>query len=95
MRIVYDPAFFDKLKKVDIRIKKSTKQCLMLFSRDPNSSILNNHPLRGQYQGYRSINITADYRALFKERTVGEETLVEFLYLGTHAELYKNSTRTN
>ena len=46
---------------------------------------LNNHKLSGEYEGYRSINITGDWRAVYK--LIDRDTIV-FVDLGTHSELY-------
>ena len=64
MKIVYDLAFIDTLKKVNGRISKSFKERILLFSKDPHNPQLDNHALRDKYQGYRSIDITADYRTI-------------------------------
>ncbi len=88
MKIFYDPAFLDKLKKVDVGIRKSVKERILIFSDNPNHPQLNNHPLGREYVGYRSINITADYRALYKEVQIGDETIAYFVLMGTHEELY-------
>lgn len=88
MIIKYSPAFFDKLKKVDVRIIKSAKERILIFSKNPNFPQLNNHPLKRKYQGYRSIDIKADYRALYQEKQEGEEEIAYFVALGTHEELY-------
>lgn len=90
MKIVYDPAFITSLKKVDVRVRKSFKERMLLFSKDPNNLQLDNHALRGKYQGYRSIDITADYRAIYRERYEGEEIIAYFTELGTHKQLYGN-----
>jgi addiction module RelE/StbE family toxin len=89
MNIVYDPAFMEKLKKADVRIRKSFKEKIILFSQNPHSPQLNNHPLKREYKGYRSINITADLRAVYKEIEEGEEMIVYFILFGTHNELYR------
>ncbi|PIP31366.1 hypothetical protein COX24_04015 [bacterium (Candidatus Gribaldobacteria) CG23_combo_of_CG06-09_8_20_14_all_37_87_8] len=47
--------------------------------------MLNNHPLRGNYVDYRSINITGDLRAVFK--LINENEAI-FVRVGTHSELY-------
>lgn len=92
MIVKYSPAFFDKLKKVDVRIRKSIKERILIFSKDPNYPQLNNHSLKHslkrEHQGYRSIDITADYRALYQEKQEGEEVIAYFVALGTHEELY-------
>ncbi len=88
MKVFYDPAFYEKLRNVDVRIRKSVKEKILVFSKNPNDPYLNNHPLKRDYKGYRSINITADYRALYKELKVGDEMVAYFILLGTHDELY-------
>jgi len=49
-------------------------------------AILNNHALTGQWAGYRSINITGDYRAVYR---LAEEDIAYFVALDTHSKLYK------
>lgn len=88
MNVVLDPAFYDKLKKVDVRISKRVKERILSFSQNPDDLELNNHPLREPYQDLRSIDITSDYRALYKEVTIGEDIVAYFVALGKHKELY-------
>lgn len=90
MKIVYDPAFIKTLKKLNFRIRKSFKERILLFSKDPYNLQLDNHPLRKKYQRYRSIDITADYRAIYKEIHENEEIIAYFTELGTHEQLYGN-----
>ena len=71
-----------------LRIRKSFKQKIAIFAKDPFNSHLNNHPLKREYQGYRSIDITADWRALYKEVEVDEDIVAYFVLLGTHDQLY-------
>jgi len=47
--------------------------------------VLENHPLQGRYEGYRSINITGDLRAVFKQVRPDKYW---FTKIGTHSELY-------
>jgi len=88
MKIVYDPTFITTLKKVNVKIRKSFKQRILLFSKDPHNPQLDNHDLRKKYQGYKSIDITVDYRAIYKERHEGKETIAYFTKLGTPRQLY-------
>lgn len=88
MKIAYDSAFIKTLKKVNVRTRKSFKECILLFFKDPHNIQLDNHALREKYQGYRSIDITADYRAIYKERYEGKEIIAYFTELGTHKQLY-------
>ena len=89
MNVVLDAGFVKKAKKVDVRIQKHLKQRLLLFSKNSHEQLLKNHELRNEYRGYRSINITNDYRALYKEVQIGEETVAYFTTFGTHKELYR------
>jgi len=88
MIIRYDPDFIEKLKKANVRIRKSFKQNFLIFSKNPEEPQLHNHPLREEWQGYRSIDITNDYRAIYTEKTEGKEIIAYFVALGTHKELY-------
>lgn len=47
---------------------------------DQYSPLLNNHSLTGKWRGYRSINITGDWRAIFVE--VGENKMTFVVRLG-------------
>lgn len=88
MIIKYAPVFLEKLKKQDVRIRKSFKQRIDIFSQNLYSSQLNNHALRDEYEGYQSIDITNDWRALYEERVEGKDTIAYFVILGTHEQLY-------
>lgn len=91
MRIFFDEDFYKKYKKVNIRIQSSVDESIRIFRKNPMDKHLNNHALRKPYHGYKSINITADYRAFYKERYEGEEKVAYFEVLGTHDELYRKS----
>lgn len=55
--------------------------------KDRDDPKLNNHVLRGKLRGLRSINITGDWRAIFREYKKDKQIL--FDSLGTHSQLYK------
>jgi addiction module RelE/StbE family toxin len=59
---------------------------LDILKANPNSHILRIHNLKGQYTGFRSMNIRGDLRALYKEFDDGSVLLFEFI--GTHSQLY-------
>ena len=59
---------------------------LVSFSADPFDPVLNNHPLRGTYMGYRSMNIAGDLRAIYRQ--IDTETYF-FIALGPHKKLYR------
>lgn len=91
MKRRYSPAFIKALKKTDVRIRKSFRQRIVIFAKNPNDLQLNNHELTKKWQGYRSIDITADYRAVYKEETLGEDKVAYFVILGAHDELYQHN----
>lgn len=88
MEIRFDPEFYKYYHKVNVRIKHQTKDKLRIFEKNPYDSELNNHPLRREWRGYRSIEITNNYRAIYKEKVVGDQIIAFFVALGTHKELY-------
>lgn len=85
MKIVLHRNFEKKYAKLRKQIKAHTKERLALFLRDEFHPLLNNHPLRGKYMGYRSINITGDFRALYRRR--GSDDRI-FTFIDTHSNLY-------
>jgi addiction module RelE/StbE family toxin len=66
MRVRYDPDFLDKLKRVNVRIRKSFNEQIELFKQNPHNSQLHNHALKEPYEGLRSIDITNDYCAVYE-----------------------------
>lgn len=91
MKVQLAPKLIDKLKKQDVRIQKSFKKAIDLFSKNPTNLELNNHELHREWEGFRSINITNDWRAIYQEVQEGEdEPFAYFTTLGTHAQLYKS-----
>lgn len=89
MKVQYDPEFIKKLKKQNVRILKSFRKTIKIFSKNPFDARLHNHSLEREYKGCRSINITADWRAIYEEVNEGEEIIVYFITFGTHKKLYK------
>ncbi|MFO0971011.1 MAG: type II toxin-antitoxin system mRNA interferase toxin, RelE/StbE family [Candidatus Saccharimonadales bacterium] len=58
----------------------------MLFMREPHHKSLYNHPLTGNWKGYRSISFGGNWRAHYK---VIDENTAYFVTLGSHSQLYK------
>ena len=77
--------FQKKYKKANKKIKQKIEEKLLIFSKDPFDTILNNHSLRGDYEGFRSINITGDIRIIYQEVSKDICILIRF---GRHSELY-------
>lgn len=90
MKVRYSPGFFRQYKKANIRIRGSVDEKIKVFLKDPDDPQLDNHQLKDEYLGYRSIDVTADWRAIYEEIDEGEEVVAYFEVLGTHEELYGN-----
>lgn len=89
MRIDYSHRFLKQLAKVQPEIEKSFRNKLQLFAFNKFHPLLRNHSLVGKYKGFRSIDVTGDWRALFQDFEIGDENVVKFHAIGTHSELYK------
>lgn len=85
MTLRFHRTFEKQYKKLRDNEKKRVKERLALFLTDEFNPLLNNHPLRGKYQGYRSINITGDLRAVYKFQ---EPDTRIFVAVDTHSNLY-------
>lgn len=84
MKIKLHKKFEKGYKKLAPAEKKKFKERRNLFLQSEFNPILNNHPLKGKYLGYRSINITGDLRAVFRK----EGNLVIFVAIDSHSNLY-------
>ncbi len=91
MKIKFSKEFLKQYKKADIRIRQRVDEKLLIFEKNPMDSSLRNHPLHGAYLGDRSIDITDDWRAIYKELSSIEKTesMAYFTTLGTHSQLYR------
>lgn len=78
---------FDKqFVKLPLSVKLWFKAKVEIFRHNPFDSQLRNHTVKGKkYQGYRSVDITGDIRALYIERHDG---VVVFGFIGSHSQLY-------
>lgn len=89
MNIKYKKKFTKSFEKLDKNIQKKTLLRVNIFQKNPLDQILNNHALTWEYLWYRSIDITWDFRAIFKEHPNGTYEFVEFMNIWTHSQLYK------
>lgn len=79
-------SFTKSFDRLDIKIQQAFKKRLLEFIDDPYKPELKNHALRGKWLGNRSINISGDFRALYKEVSENEAL---FVAIGTHSQLYR------
>ena len=85
MNIVYHKIFLKDYKQLSPTQKEKLEKRLRLFFLDEFNPILNNHPLKGKYLGYRSINVTGDLRAIYKK--INNTAL--FVTIDSHSNLYR------
>ncbi len=85
MNILFHKKFSKQYRKLT-RIQNAVDERLSLFSQDPFHPKLNNHALIGIYQGYRGINITGDYRAVYE---LIDKNVAHFVDLNNHNNLYE------
>jgi len=86
MRIVFHRGFKKKYKKLKTKEQKRVQQRLRLFVDNPASPVLNIHELKGAYQGYLSMNMGGDLRALFH---LIKKDIAFFIAIDTHNNLYE------
>lgn len=88
MIVIFTDQFRKQYKKVNVRIRNRFDIVLEKFISNPMDSELRNHPLHGKLEGFRSIDVTSDWRAIYKEEKQ-DEIVFYFVALGTHSQLYK------
>lgn len=84
MEVQFHKNFKKRFKKIHPKTQEQFYERLDLFLYDKFSQSLNNHSVDRAYPGCRSINVSGDYRAIYKE--VGDTAI--FITIGTHSELY-------
>ena len=86
MEVTYHSKFMKMYRRVPLKVQRKFELCISIFHRNPFDKRLENHPLHGTWNGFRSIDITGDWRAIYLE--LGE-TSAEFYAIGTHSQLYR------
>jgi addiction module RelE/StbE family toxin len=82
--IKFSGSFDKQLRKAPDDIIVAFLDMLELFLEDPIHPSLRNHALREKFAGHWSIDVTADWRALYRK----ERNRIIFVELGTHNQLY-------
>jgi len=77
--------FKKQYQKLQPKMQQKFDERLLIFLADETDRSLRIHPLRAQYAGYWSVDVTGDLRALF--RRSGDEIII-FGFIGTHSQLY-------
>jgi len=83
--VIFSPHFIKSFNKLSKKIQEKVLEKLELFDEDEFNEIFKNHKLHGEYDGYRSINITGDLRIIYEK--INDETF-RLYTIGTHSQLY-------
>ncbi len=87
MKVFFPKKFLKQLKKHLKEEQEKFYEVVDVFANVPYHPLLRNHELHGRYVGYRSIDITGNLRATYKE-CPGD--IARFSAFGTHHQLYGN-----
>ncbi|MDP3992631.1 MAG: type II toxin-antitoxin system mRNA interferase toxin, RelE/StbE family [bacterium] len=85
MKVRYHRRFSKQFRKLTVAQQNSFAARLDLFVKSPYANTLNSHALKGKFEGYRSINIGGDLRAVYKTL---EGDIAFFTDIGSHSQLY-------
>lgn len=85
MRVRFHKRFVKDYDRLGSKVRRTFESRLQIFCANPYQAELSNHPLKGKWRGYRSINISGDLRAVYKE--VNDEEVI-FITIGSHSQLY-------
>lgn len=85
LEIKYSKNFYKQYHKLDEKIKIKVIERVRLLSQDEFNHILNNHKLKGEYEGCRSISVSGDIRIIYIKEGL---QLLLLLHVGTHSQLY-------
>jgi addiction module RelE/StbE family toxin len=86
MRFRYHKSFQKQVVNLQDAQAKRLKAALKLFQAEPYHKDLYNHPLTGEWKGYRSISFGGDWRVHYKP--IGKEVVL-LVAAGMHSQLYK------
>jgi addiction module RelE/StbE family toxin len=86
MKVRFHKKFAKDYARLGLKVQRAFESRLQIFCANPYQAELSNHPLKGKWRGYRSINISGDFRAVYKEIT--EEEAI-FITIGSHSQLYR------
>ncbi len=88
MKVDYHKRFLKQVAKAPHQIQMAVRERIAIFRVDRLHHLLYDHALHGEWVGFRSINITGDWRAIYRDHGEGTIEWIEFVELGTHHKLY-------
>ncbi len=78
--------FIKQYKKLSPKTQKKIEEKVRIFVKNPLEKSLYNHPLKGDFEGSRSISVAGDLRIIFKEEN--NYLVVILIQVGSHSQLY-------
>ncbi len=88
MQALYSKKFIKSYEKKSQKIKLAFVQRKDWFLDGKQAGLLKDHELQGKWSGHRNINITGDYRAIYRVVSDRPKT-IQFVVFDTHSELYE------
>lgn len=90
MKYQLSPEVYKYLRKLNVRVRNSFWDKLKVFEKNPDDSVLDNHALKRNLLGFRSIDITDDnkYVAIYEAIDDGNDIIAYFIQIGLKKELY-------
>lgn len=79
MNIFRKKSFVKSYAQLPRKIQDKADDALFMFESDPTNDVLHNHGLKGKRLGYRSIDVTGDYRIIWRELSGGRYEFVEIV----------------
>ena len=67
MKIKFKKRFVKLFDKSPQKIQAAFYKTIEIFQKDPFNIALNNHWLAGKYKNFYSLNISGDWRAIYRE----------------------------
>ena len=77
--------FIKQYNKLPSKIQQKTVERIEILCVDEFNLILNNHRLKGEFLGQRSVNVTGDIRIIYRKEG---STIILLLQIGSHSQLY-------
>jgi addiction module RelE/StbE family toxin len=85
MQVLRHSVFEKRITRLSPAIRNAFADRLELFLADSRHPLLNDHALSGDRRGFRSINITGDWRLVYKKI---DENIILLTEIDTHHNLY-------
>ena len=86
MRFIFERVYKRQYRKLSASMHDRIDERLLLLLTDASNPLLNNHKLNPPYEGFSSINITGDFRLVYKKIDANTYFLRA---IGTHHQLYR------